>query len=266
MLVVGGQAHVTAPSRQPEEGTYKVRRGDTLARIAKRTGLAVDVLARSNGIANPHKVRAGTVLKLAKLGEPAPATPAPLPPLPSPVVVVGAAGTHEVAPGQTLGEIARRYGTPVPELVKLNGLKNPNLIREGTSLQVPGPGWVCPVQGRRQFGDGWGQPRGGGRRHTGVDIFAAKGTPVVASVSGTVVHSPGARAGLAYYLHGDDGVTYYGAHLDSVGAAGRVEQGGVVGTVGTTGNAEGTTPHLHFEIKPGGGPPVNPYPSLVRWC
>lgn len=263
VLTLAGQAHVTSP---PRAGTYTLREGDTLARVAKRTGVAVDALAKANGIANPHRVRAGQTLTIPAVGEPAPPTPAALPPLPSPVVVLGGGRAHTVAAGQTLGAIAKVYDTSVAELVKANGVKNPNVIREGAVLQVPGPPWVCPVQGRHQFSDGWGQPREAGRRHEGIDLFAARGTPVVASVAGTMTHGSGARAGQAYYLRGDDGVTYYGAHLDTVAPPGRVERGAPVGTVGSTGNAKGTTPHLHFEIKPGGGAPVNPFPTLTQWC
>ena len=247
-------------------GTYRVQKGDTLARVAKRTGVAVDALAKANDITNPHKVRAGQVLTIPTVGEPAPAVAAPLPPLPSPVVVVGGGREHRVAGGQTLAVIARTYETTIAELVKVNELANPNLIREGAVLRVPGGEWLCPVQGPHQFGEGWGQPRAGGRRHLGVDVFAAKGTPVVASVGGALTHSTGSLAGNAYYLKGDDGNTYYGAHLDTVAPPGRVERGAVVGTVGSTGNAKGTTPHLHFEIKPGGGASVDPFPTLDAWC
>ena len=264
VLSLAGQAHVTSTRT---EATYELRKGDTLAVVARRTGVAVDAIARANGITDPDKVRAGRVLKIPAVGEPAPATPAPLPPLPTPDVVIGdGGGVHEVLAGQTLGSIARTYGTTVAALVEANGLKNPNLVREGADLKVPGTGWVCPVKGTTQFSDSWGQPREGGRRHEGTDLFAHRGTPVVASVSGTVEHVTGARAGNAYYLRGDDGHTYYGAHLDTLSASGRVERGTELGTVGSTGNAKGTTPHLHFEIKPEGGAPVNPFPTLRRWC
>lgn len=266
-LTVAGQAHVTAPARRaPAAGTYTVAKGDTLARIARRTGVSVDTLARANGIKDVHRVRAGQVLAVPKAGEPEPAAATRLPPLPSPVLVLGGGRVHRVAAGQTLSAIAKTYGTTVAELAAANGLKNPNRVRQGAELQVPGPPWLCPVQGARQFSDGWGQPREGGRRHEGVDVFAARGTRVVASVGGALVHASGQRAGLAYYLRGDDGITYYGAHLDTLAPEGRVERGAVVGTVGSTGNAKGTTPHLHFEVKPGGGAPVNPYPTLARWC
>ena len=127
-------------------------------------------------------------------------------------------------------------------------------------------GWICPVQGPLAFSDDYGASRGGGYSHMGNDILAARGTPVVASVSGYVTQRSGAISGLAYYLDGDDGNEYFGAHLDSFGASGRVTAGTVIGTVGNTGDAAGGPPHLHFEIHPGGGAPINPYPTLTRYC
>ncbi len=127
-------------------------------------------------------------------------------------------------------------------------------------------GFLCPVGGPTSFSDTWGAPRSGGRSHRGVDMFAARGTPVVAPVAGTVRHRDNSLGGKSFYLDGDDGNRYYGTHLDSYGASGRVEAGAVVGTVGNTGNARFTSPHLHFEIHPGGGSAVNPTPTVRVAC
>lgn len=127
--------------------------------------------------------------------------------------------------------------------------------------------WECPVRGARSFADTWGQPRSGGRRHRGTDIMSPRGTPVVASVSGTVRSSHSAAGGTSYYLAGDDGVTYFGAHLDRLsGARGRVAKGTVLGWVGNSGNARGSSTHLHFEMNPGGRGSVNPYAKLATHC
>ncbi|HUR17668.1 MAG TPA: peptidoglycan DD-metalloendopeptidase family protein [Acidimicrobiales bacterium] len=127
--------------------------------------------------------------------------------------------------------------------------------------------WICPVQGAHAFSNDWGQPRSGGRRHQGNDIFASRGTPVVASVAGTVKGHISSLGGISYYLTGVDGNTYFGTHLDRLsGAAGTVGAGTVVGYVGSSGNASASSPHLHFEIHPGGGAAVNPYSTLSRYC
>lgn len=131
---------------------------------------------------------------------------------------------------------------------------------------APAGGWVCPVQGPRSFSNDYGAPRGGGNRHQGNDILAPRGTPVVANVGGVVTQRNGAISGLAYFLAGDDGNRYFGAHLDSFGASGRVSAGTVIGTVGDTGDAAGGPPHLHFEIHPGGSGNTNPYPTLKKYC
>jgi murein DD-endopeptidase MepM/ murein hydrolase activator NlpD len=127
-------------------------------------------------------------------------------------------------------------------------------------------GWVCPVNGPAGFGDTWGAPRSGGRRHQGVDMIGARGLPLVAVVDGFVQQKTNSLGGNAVWLSGADGNKYYYAHLDSWGAAGSVTAGTVIGTLGDTGNARFSIPHLHFEIHPGGGAAVNPYPTVRAHC
>ncbi len=265
-LVIAGQAHVSGPWSRT--GKYTVRRGETLSRVARRVGVPVGDLARANGISNVHRVRRGQVLVIPPEQGTRRRAAAPLAPLPSPVVVATGARRYQVRRGDTLAAIAARHRTSVAQLMRANGLRRASALRAGRTLQIPGSGWTCPVQGGRvDFADGWGDPRAGGRRHVGTDLFAFRGTAVVANVGGNLEHASGSRAGLAYRLRGDDGNTYYGAHLNTLAARpGRIERGALIGTVGSTGNARGTTPHLHFELHAGGGGPVNPIYTLRRWC
>jgi peptidoglycan LD-endopeptidase LytH len=127
----------------------------------------------------------------------------------------------------------------------------------------------CPVDGGGlNFIDSWGFARSGGRAHKGVDMMAAAGTPTVAPVSGQVVHRGSSLGGLSWYVYGDNGNMYYGTHLSGYAnqGAGWVEAGTVIGYVGSSGNASASAPHLHFEIHPGGGAAVNPYPATYQAC
>lgn len=230
--------------------THIVSAGETLASIASRYGTTVDVIAAANGITNPSQIFVGTQLSIG--GAP-PATVSDEP---------AGSAVHVVRAGETLASIARSFDTTVEALASSNGLTDANLIRIGQELEVPSAGWVCPVAGARYFND-WGFPRSGGRFHQGNDLFAPAGTEVRAPVSGFVELKSGVIGGLQFWLTGDDGNTYIGTHMEKFAQAGEVSAGTVIGYVGTTGNAIGSEPHLHFEILVGGSP-VNPYPVLQR--
>jgi murein DD-endopeptidase MepM/ murein hydrolase activator NlpD len=128
-------------------------------------------------------------------------------------------------------------------------------------------GLVCPVQGPASFVDSFGAPRSGGRTHQGVDMLATMGTPTVAPASGRVEHRGDATGGLSWWLYGDNGDEYFGTHLSGYAneGVGWVAAGTVIGYVGDSGNAAGT-PHLHFEIHPGGGPAINPFSAVAAVC
>ena len=125
-----------------------------------------------------------------------------------------------------------------------------------------------PVPTTCKYWDTWHAPRSGGRRHEGVDIAAASGTEIYAVQDGRIsrrqADHPGSRPGNALWLTAADGTYYFYGHLSAfakgVGVGSPVRAGDVIGYVGSTGNAQ--IPHLHLEVHPGGGGPVNPYPIL----
>ena len=124
---------------------------------------------------------------------------------------------------------------------------------------------ACPVQGPLSLTDSFGAPRPGGRIHEGNDLFSAPGTPAVAVHSGVVVREGNALGGRAVIVRSSKGYTYY-AHFSRYGAMGVVSAGDVIGYVGTSGDAKGLIPHVHFEYHPGGGPAIDPFRFLQTVC
>lgn len=121
------------------------------------------------------------------------------------------------------------------------------------------------------FRDTWGDPRSGGRGHEGTDVFAAYEAPVYAITAGVISRlSSGGLGGTGVYLRGDDGNVYYYAHLagyaDGLHTGQRVVAGEHIAFNGGSGNASRSAPHVHFELKPGGGAEINPYPWLRAAC
>jgi murein DD-endopeptidase MepM/ murein hydrolase activator NlpD len=146
--------------------------------------------------------------------------------------------------------------------------------RKGAAGGVPASvttGFICPMNpGALHFINDWGFPRSGGRSHRGTDVFAPMGQPVYAVLSGTVrVYSVG-LGGNAVWLTSDNRTGYYYAHLSGwapgLETGDYVSKGDVIGYNGNTGNAYGGAPHVHFQIHPGGGSPMNPYFTLKSAC
>jgi LysM repeat protein len=234
----------------PGADTYVVQSGDTLEAIAGRLGVGVDQLARANGITDPDTIYVGAQLKAEGA---------------APSVDVTQTKTYTVQPGDTLSGIAVRFSTSVESLASGNGISNPNLISAGSVLVIEEGTWICPVS-EATFINDWGFPRSGGRFHSGNDLFAPRGTPVRAPVAGVVTQIIGSIGGNQVDLLGDDGTLYIASHLDHFAAAGTVAAGDVVGYVGNSGNAAGARTHVHFEMHPGNGDAVNPYPVLSQAC
>lgn len=107
---------------------------------------------------------------------------------------------------------------------------------------------------------------GGARRHDGIDIFAPRGTPVIAAEAGHVTRvGDTPRGGKNVWVRGDQRSFYY-AHLDSIAVSPgeRIMRGEVLGTVGNTGNAVTTSPHLHFGIYKFAQGAIDPLPLVGR--
>ena len=138
---------------------------------------------------------------------------------------------------------------------------------------------MVPVAGVRPSAvpDTFGDPRdGGARQHAALDIPAPHGTPVVSADDGVVLAVRTNRLGgrIVYATDPDHRFVYYYAHLDrqrdGLRPGTRLARGDVIGSVGTTGNADQREPHLHFQVlvRPGGdawweGRPIDPRPYLV---
>jgi peptidoglycan LD-endopeptidase LytH len=126
-----------------------------------------------------------------------------------------------------------------------------------------------PVDGVRPSAihNTWRAPRGGGRHHQGVDIFAKSGTPVRSTTEGIVIRVGQNRlGGNVVWVLGPGRQTHYYAHLrDFAGfeVGDRVVAGEIIGYVGDTGNARGTPHHLHYGVYEFGGTAINPFPLLT---
>ncbi len=139
----------------------------------------------------------------------------------------------------------------------------------GPEPPVSGSGWLqtCPVNGPSSFVDSFGDPRPGGRSHEGIDMIAARGTPVAAVHAGTV-HRTGSSIGgygIVLFHEGSSDWTFY-THFDSYGSYGEGAQVSAGDTIGYVGNTGTTVYHLHFEYHPGGGAAINPYSALLGVC
>ena len=119
---------------------------------------------------------------------------------------------------------------------------------------------------RSRFVDSWGNPRSGGRRHQGIDIFGAKDTPVLSTTSGLVTRvGTNNLGGRVVWVLGPGLERHYYAHLNRYGAVrvgDRIEAGTIIGYAGNTGNARGGPVHLHYGIYRN-GTAENPYPRLA---
>jgi len=289
-------AYTIAPARTRSTVTeYEIQPGDILDKIAARFGLATDTLVWANDDIYVNSLRPGDkltilpengVLHVTKGEE----------------TIQSIADKYKVSPFVIIDSEYNRLQNARPDtLLPTNysvvipggtGTAKPRYWNPGVAFRrtdansVPSAGASNNAQGEISFGGGPGscgyQPNsgGGGLRvplgssytvirgfypgHTGIDLAAPPGTPVYAAATGTVIFAGWSNWGYGNSIvlaHGDK-LTLYG-HLSriNVSCGQKVGGGDPIGAVGSTGNSSG--PHLHFEIRPGGGEPVNPVGYLA---
>lgn len=229
---------------------YTVKLGDTPSAIAKTFGITVNTLLWANDISDARRIKPGDE-----------------------IIVFPISGVQiEVKKGNTIDSIAKQYRGNVLDIASFNGRSPDEPLTVGTTLFIPdgefdwrpvetsGPSrYTAEISRYPSFGNYYRPPLNGGRKsrgihgYNGVDLVQSCGSFVYASASGKVLvaRSAGWNGGYGNYIviaHPNGTQTVY-AHLSSVlVAVGQVvEQGYVIGTVGSTGNSTGC--HLHWEIR-----------------
>lgn len=178
--------------------------------------------------------------------------------------------SQKVEQQRVLAELAQKQRQMEKSLAALG--REYEVVR--AELEKRKSGFTFPVKAPYSYVDSWGAARMEGtsyyHRHEGTDVFALRGTPVVAVVNGVIERMGTASlGGIKLWLRSPgDNWTYYYAHLSGYGPGivngKKVSKGEILGYVGNTGNARGTPPHLHFETHVPSGSATNPYPILVR--
>ncbi|ATD66138.1 endopeptidase [Luteimonas chenhongjianii] len=166
---------------------------------------------------------------------------------------------------------------PLPDRLAVAPAVTPSAPPVAPTPSPAADGLLLPVQGitLADIHDTFDEARGSERRHEALDIMAPAGTPVVAVADGTIEKLFTSDAGgLTIYQFEPSGrFAYYYAHLQGyapgLAEGAQVKRGDVLGTVGSTGNADPAAPHLHFAVfrlTPARqwwtGEPINPYPLL----
>ncbi|HCC37575.1 MAG TPA: M23 family peptidase [Treponema sp.] len=222
--------------------SYQVQRGDSVSRIAQRFKVSMDAIIASNNITNARRLRAGDVLRIPNMdGIP-----------------------YTVKKGDNLSKISVSMKVPFEVILDANDMSN-DVIDVGQTLFIPGArmapealklslgeAFLSPVRKIITSNYGWrADPFTGQQRfHSALDFRGSIGTPIKASMGGTVSLVANSPRGLGNYIiinHANGYRTVY-AHLSafSVKQGDRVNQGDKIGEVGNTGLSTG--PHLHFQI------------------
>ncbi|MBM3469949.1 MAG: LysM peptidoglycan-binding domain-containing protein [Armatimonadetes bacterium] len=285
--IVAAQAAVKTSGPDPAPLAYTVQAGDTLWTIAQRYAVTVETLAGANRIALTAILPLGKSLEIPSASAPAPAsqTATRTPARPERSAV------HVVRSGETLWEIAGRYGARVEDLMAMNDLGDSDWIRPGQRIVVSagalprhrqvelrsrtrpgtsepvmadvsvlrsGGAFIWPARGTLTSRFGWRYRR----HHEGIDLASPRGTPIYAARDGVVEFSgwKGGYGRVVFLAHGGGVVTVYGhASKLHVQPGQPVKKGQLIARVGCTGRCTGS--HLHFEVRVNGRA-VNPLSYL----
>lgn len=272
-LVVLGQPVAVTPGAQVTVADWGMldaavvtgRTGTGTERSAESTvvGLRLRLTAEHGGLRPGSEILIGRAFARAAVERargPAAPTPIPEPTTPTPPSRPAPGAPRE--PGRSIPGAPAQLVRPAPEV----------------TARLTQGGYVFPVFGPSAYGDTFGAYRSdvAGFWHHGEDIVAPLGTPLLAVADGTLF-SVGWNdiGGWRLWLRDGGGNTFYYAHLSAYSPLARdgqrVRAGAVLGFLGRSGDAEGSVPHLHFEIHPanllslGYDGVVAPYPFLVGW-
>ena len=222
---------------------YVVREGDTLGEIAEMFGVSTNTIVWANNISG-KKIRVGQEL-----------------------VILPISGVrHVVKSGDTLKSITAKYKADLDDVLLYNSLAADAKVKAGDVVIIPDGVIVATASAIAQSSNQvnvvlgyYLRPINGGRKsqgihgYNGIDIAAPTGTPILASAGGIAIiaRTSGYNGGYGLYVaikHDNGTQTVYG-HMSRVNVrvGERVDQGQVIGAVGSTGRSTG--PHLHFEVR-----------------
>ena len=255
----GTIADVVGSDTSDRISVYVVRKGDTLSDIAKMFDVSVNTIIWANNLRNSKDMHPGDTL-----------------------IILPVSGVeHKIVKGDTLKSLARKYGADAEEIAQYNGLDASESLAIGSTVIIPGGEIAAPVSSpvkrpASQIRGGGGSflagyfnnPLPGGiitqgiHGWNGIDIGAARGTPVRSAADGIVIvarTNGGWNGGYGNYvvITHDNGTQTLYSHLRSgiVSFGQEVSSGQTIGYVGATGRATG--PHLHFEVRGAQNPFIN---------
>lgn len=256
LVTVPWSPSVVSGSSARNVARYTVREGDTLSSIAQAFHLNPRSIAWSNDLVDPDSIKPGDELRIPPVN----------------------GMLHVVKAGETVGTLAKRFSANEAEMLAFNGIAASGALVAGDEIVIPGgappapppppkpkftPRSSAPQFATSQVPLGYfiapttGRNYGRIHSHNGVDIANHCGTPIYAAASGTVETEAsysargaipwGGGYGVHVLIHHANGTETRYAHLSQIiVGSGHVDQGQLVGLMGTTGRSTGC--HLHFEV------------------